>query len=76
MAIARCEKRGVPSGRTKSYSGKKYLPVSHPSSGLICGSAQCRNHALVWLTFDEEEMYRKGERIFSMDTATAKIQVQ
>lgn len=76
MALARCEKCGVPSGRTKTYSGKRYLAVGHPASGLICGSARCRNHALVWLTFDQEEMYRKGERIFAMDTATAKIQVQ
>jgi hypothetical protein len=76
MALARCESCGAPDGRTKTYSGKKYLPVGHPQSGLVCGAKNCRNAALIWLTLEEERDYQKGERIFGMDTATSKVHVQ
>jgi hypothetical protein len=54
---------------------QRYLPVSYPQSGIICGTNTCRNQALVWLTFDEEKQYQ-GERIFTMPTACAKVQIQ
>lgn len=75
VAIARCEQCGVPAGRFQNYSTKKYFPLGYPQSDLICGSSRCRNHAVVWLTFYDEEMYRNGERIFSMDTTT-KIKLE
>ena len=44
---------------------------------MICGRATCRIPAFAWLTLDEEKQYRdKGERIFSMETAAAKIVIQ
>lgn len=76
MAIARCEECGLPAGMIKKYSTKKYFPVSYPDSGLLCGSSPCRNHAIVWLALEEEEMYCKGERVFGMDTATAKVKLE
>lgn len=75
MAIAQCEQCGVPAGTTQNYSAKKYFPVGYPNSDLICRSSECRNHAVIWLTFADEGMYRKGERIFSVDNAT-KIKLE
>jgi hypothetical protein len=77
MANARCERCGMPHERDKTYSTQPYLPVGYPSSGVTCGRTICRNPAFAWLTLDEEKQCRdKGERIFSMNTAAAKIVVQ
>jgi hypothetical protein len=67
----------MPSERDKDDSTQPYLPVGSPSSCVICGRATCRIPAFAWLTLDEEKQYRdKGERIFSMETAAAKIVIQ
>jgi hypothetical protein len=77
MALARCEQCGIQSERTKrTYSGKRRFPLSYPQSGVICGSPRCENQGAIWLTPEEQEMYEKGKRIFSMDTNTAKVQLQ
>ena len=77
MAKARCERCGMPNERGKTYSSQPYLPVGYPNSGVICGRSICRSPAFAWLTLDDERQYRdKGERIFSMDTASAKIVIQ
>jgi hypothetical protein len=75
-AIARCEQCGIPAGMIKTCSTKKYFPVGYPESGLVCGISQCRNHAIVWLTLEDEEIYSRGERVFGMDTTTAKVKLQ
>jgi hypothetical protein len=59
MALARCEVCGSPPGRKLTYSGKRYLPVSYPQSGIICGTNECGGQALVWLTFEEEKQYER-----------------
>jgi hypothetical protein len=76
MALARCEDCGVPDGRTKTYSGKRYFPIGFPQSGVICGKPRCENSAIVWLTFEEENQYEKGLRIFTMASNTAKVKIQ
>lgn len=73
-AVARCEQCGIPAGLIKQYSTKKYFPIGYPESGLVCGSSQCRNYAIVWLTLEEEERYSKGERVFGMNTEKVKLQ--
>jgi hypothetical protein len=75
-AITRCEECGIPAGMIQKYSTKKYFPVGYPDSGLVCGTSQCRNYAIVWLTLEDEEMYCRGERVFNMDTATAKVMLE
>src|SRR5256885_1199566 len=51
MAIARCERCGKPTQNVKppGYSSNPYLPVGHPSSGVVCGKPGCENSALIWL---------------------------
>lgn len=75
-AIARCEQCGIPAGMIQKYSTKKYFPVGYPDSGLVCGTSQCRSHAIVWLSLEDEQTYSTGERVFHMDTATAKVKLQ
>ena len=76
MALARCESCGAPNGHTKTYSGKKYYPLGYRLTAVICGSKRCRQPALIWLSLEEERNYQKGERIFEMDTAAAKVETQ
>jgi len=63
--------------RGNTYSSQPYLPVGYPNSGVICDRTICRSPTLAWLTLDEERQNRdKGERILSMDTASATIIIQ
>ena len=63
MAKARCERCGIPNERDKRYSTQPYLPVGHPSSGVICGRTTCRNPAFARLTLDDKGQYRKFDHI-------------
>jgi hypothetical protein len=79
MALVRCENCGVqPAGHgkyTRSYV--QYVqPVGHPTSAIICGTPSCHRSGLIWLEKPEYEAYRKGERIFSLQTNTTKVQAQ
>ncbi|MGB2890637.1 MAG: hypothetical protein WBC04_23340 [Candidatus Acidiferrales bacterium] len=79
MAIARCEKCGKPTGpnvKPPGYSKQPYLPVGHPSSGVICGKPDCENAGLIWLKVDEAQAYQLGQRVFEFSTHTAKVCVQ
>ena len=79
MAIARCEKCGKPTGanvKPLGYASQPYLPVGHPSSGVICGKPNCENDALIWLKIDEALAYQKGQRVLEISTQTAKVRVQ
>ena len=75
MALARCEGCGRPKGTKNNYVGK-HLPTGHPNSGVICGSSNCGNAAVVWLTEVEEREYKNGARIFGIPNAAAKLRVQ
>ena len=78
MAIARCAECGKLTQNVKppGYSENPYLPMGHPNSGVICGRPGCENPGMVWLKLDEEEEYRRGQRIFEIHTQTAKVKVQ
>lgn len=79
MALVRCEHCGVkPIGHgryTRNYV--RYVPpVGHPHSAIICGKPTCRNPGLIWLEERESKAYAKGQRIFSLQTATTKVCAQ
>jgi hypothetical protein len=79
MALVRCETCGVkPAGRGqyKRTYVQHVLPVGHPKSGVICGTPTCQQPGLIWLEKGELEAYKKGERIFSLQTNTTKVQAQ
>jgi hypothetical protein len=73
-ALARCERHGKPSPSKLNYVIAR-PPVGHPNSGVICGRADCTNSALVWLEDGEEQKYQKGERVFSLPTAAARLKL-
>jgi hypothetical protein len=79
MALVRCERCGVkPAGHgkfTRTYI-HHVLPLGHPKSGIICGTPSCRQPGAIWLEKPEHEAYKKGERIFSLQTNTTKVQAQ
>lgn len=77
MAIVRCKVCGINRDRAKAiYHIKPFRPINHPDSGLICGTKDCRNTGLVWLTENEVIMFKKGERIFAPATNTVKFMVE
>jgi len=76
MALARCEKCGMPSGRGANIYVTGHQPVGHPNSGVVCGAADCDRIALVWLLADEEARYKSGQRVFQLPSAGAKLRVQ
>lgn len=79
MALVRCGTCGVkPAGHgkyTRTYV-QHVLPLGHPTSGIICGTASCRQPGLIWLEKSEYVAYKKGERIFSLQSNTTKVQAQ
>ena len=79
MALVRCEVCGVkPPGRGgyKRPYVRSVRPVNYPNSGIICGKPSCNNPGLIWLEEDESKAYNKGQRIFSLNTNTTKVQAQ
>jgi hypothetical protein len=79
MAIARCEKCGKPTGanvKPPGYSDQPYFPIGHPASGIVCGKRDCENDALIWLKSDEARAYQRGQRIFRIQTHSAKVRVK
>ena len=72
LALARCEKCGRPQGRRKDYTFS-HVPVAHPDGGIVCGSADCENPGVIWLTDEEQRRYRAGERVFGFGTNTIKV---
>jgi hypothetical protein len=75
MALVRCETHGRPTRTTKRYSVAA-KPLGYPRTAAICGRQGCENAGLVWLTEDEDKEYRRGQRVFSLPSATVKIQVE
>ena len=71
MALCRC-KDHVPKGRTKTYVSTAN-PVGYPGTAVICGSKDCQNPGLIWLTQVEDNSYQNGTRIFKLDSETAKV---
>ena len=63
MGLVRCDKHGEPEGRVYKYATKKD-PIGYPDTAAICGRKGCRNPGRLYLTEDEADEYRRGERIF------------
>lgn len=78
MAIARCERCGMPSKNVKppGYAAQPFRPVGHPNSGVVCGTPDCEEPAVVWLKKDEARRYEEGQRVFGIHTHTAKLRLQ
>jgi hypothetical protein len=84
MTLARCPKcthKKPPIGKTtkKGITNiyKNYvLPVGYPATASICGTKNCENSAHIWLNQDEEEEFKNGQRIFSINTGTMKVKVE
>ncbi len=75
MALCRCsELHSNPKGYKNSYIISK-RPVGYPQSSSICGRNGCQNPGLIWLTKEEEKMYRDGERVFSFKSAVSKVKI-
>ena len=76
MALARCETHGRAEGKKgNSYAPTPYLPVGHPDSDVVCGSARCENPGLIWLDTSERTLYDQGERVFKAPSAAAKFRL-
>jgi hypothetical protein len=56
MALARCERCGLPKGSPETYKDW-HLPFN-------CSGIGVRNCAFIWLTASEQERYIAGHRIF------------
>jgi hypothetical protein len=67
MALACCEKADVQPG-TKTFYMVSYRPASYPNSGVVCGSSNCNETALIWMTKDENTLDQKGPRVFGFPT--------
>jgi hypothetical protein len=71
MALVRCERCGAR-GVTRTYV-RPVSPPNHPDSGLICGRPTCSSAGLIWLEQHEAQEYARGERLFTLNTNTAKV---
>ena len=53
----------------KDYRGKYSvswrMPVQSPNQAILCCRPGCRKLGIVGLSAEEDEAYRKGERIFT-----------
>jgi hypothetical protein len=65
--IVRCETCGNP-------KPEKYILVVKPTGAAICGND--RNPGLLFLNRQGAAAYKHGERIFTLDTGTVKIQAE
>lgn len=74
MAFARCENHSSR-GTKKSYVTFQ-IPIGYPNSAVICGRKECHVNVKVYLTQEEVNEYRQGQRIFSYDSNVAKVRVQ
>jgi hypothetical protein len=67
MAIARCEVCSHAEGLKKQYP-HEHAPVEGLANRrpILCGGPGCKRLALIWLTDEEEEQYRRGGRDFTV----------
>lgn len=79
MVLARCESCGVRLAGHGKYTRtyvQHVLPLGYPKSGVVCGTPSCQRPGVIWLEKPELEAYKKGERVFSLQTNTTKVQAQ
>ena len=73
MAIVRCEKHPVNLTRATNIYVKRVKPVGYPVTAAICGTHSCEEPGIIWLTDEEFDAYRQGERFFRVKTYTVKV---
>jgi len=72
MVLCRCLVHSPPKrGDYLAYT----KPVGYPDSSLICGIKGCKNPAIVWVSSDELNDYKNGERIFNGPSNFTKVKV-
>lgn len=76
MALVRCENHGNPKGRGDNNYVIGLKPVGYPETSAICGRSGCENPGLVWLTEEEHEEYKNGQRVFGFNTHVFKVKVE
>ncbi len=62
MALARCDEHKPEDADHVSYA----LPLGYPSTAVTCDVVGCANPARLWLTRDERNAFRAGERLFTV----------
>jgi hypothetical protein len=73
MAIARCDKCGLPAGLKLKYF-HPHEPKQHRV--LLCGAHQCSEPVhYVWLTAAEQAEYIDGKRFFTAGTRRRHVEV-
>ncbi len=75
MALVRCDARGKPTGRTRTYV-ESVEPLGYPDTAAICGRKACEHPGMVWLEIGESQAYRSSQRIFSVPNAAVKVKVK
>jgi len=75
MALARCDECGKARSRKTMYT-HRHDPLSHPNSDVICGSLGCEKPAHIWLSQDEENHYKAGQRVFELPIHTRAVKVR
>jgi len=63
MASVLCEEHSKHGGK---YTASVKLPVGYPNQGILCQKLDCPNPGKVWLSLDEDALYRKDERTFTV----------
>ncbi len=76
MALVRCEGCGVQPAGSGPYT-REYVravpPVGYPETALVCGRPHCPHPGMIWLEPDESAAFDGGERVFQLQTNTAKV---
>lgn len=74
MAIMRCPEHAPR--RTKRTYARSVEPLGYPETALVCGSAHCREPALIWLETPELRDFDMGERVFCAFTQSMKVRAK
>jgi hypothetical protein len=73
MASVLCDEHSQHGGK---YTASVQLPIGYPNLGILCQKHNCPNPGKVWLSSDEDSLYRKSkQRTFTVGYFI-RIQVQ
>lgn len=72
MASVLCDIHSKHGGK---YIAAVKLPVGYPNPGILCQKRNCPNPGKVWLSSDENALYQKNERSFTVGFFI-RVQVQ
>ncbi len=73
MAIVRCDRHHVRLAQATNRYAKRAKPLGYPATAVICGTKDCTDPGLIWLTEEELSEYNHGERYFGVKTFTVKV---